>query len=92
MGNLAGLRWANSHVEGRDTWWDVYSLPQEVSMFLAAVSGLQMHISSQLPGFKVKPGWRFFRASHLGQASSRRKAIIDFSGMLAELCFTVFSS
>lgn len=84
-GDLAGLRWANSHVEGRDTWQDVYSPPQEVSRFHAALRGLQMPISSQLPAFKAKPGWRLFRPSHLGPSPSRRKILIDFSGMLAEL-------
>lgn len=88
-GDLAGLRWANSHVEGRDTWRDVDSPPQEVSRFLAALRGLQMHISSQLPGFKASPGWRLLRASHLGPAHSRRKTVIDF--LLAEWWLT-FSS
>lgn len=26
--DLAELRWANSHVEGRDAWWDVDSPPR----------------------------------------------------------------
>lgn len=38
-GDPAGLRWANSHVEGRDAWRDVDSPPREVSRFLAALRG-----------------------------------------------------
>lgn len=54
---------------------DVYSQSQEVSRLRAALCGIEMHISSQLPDFKARPGWRLFRASHLGPASSRRKSL-----------------
>lgn len=52
------------------------------SMLLCVVYRCTFPLS--FPAFKARPGWRLFRESHLG-LSSRRKILIDFSGMLAEL-------